>query len=59
MKEERTSEDKFVNYAPAMPRLSNDSSRLERLVRTLFRRRGGLRPVAQQTEDVVVDTTEK
>ena len=58
MKEERRSmsDEKFVNYAPAMP--NTDDGLFERAVRTLFRRRGGLRPVYRETEEVVVDTTE-
>lgn len=60
MEEERPSnaEDELVNYAPAMPKLSSVPSFLERFARKLFRRRGGIRPVVRENDDVVVDTSE-
>ncbi|WP_166377348.1 hypothetical protein [Halorubrum sp. BOL3-1] len=36
-------EDKFVNYMPGMPKLSNEPGRIERFLTRLFRRRGPLR----------------
>jgi len=40
--ERETQEVEFVNYMPAMPSLSDDSS-VRRAFRKLFRRRGGIR----------------
>lgn len=34
-----------VNYMPGMPRLPREPGRVGRFVRSLLRRRGGLRPV--------------
>lgn len=37
----------LINYMPGMPTLSSEPGRVERFIKTLFRRRGPLRPVAR------------
>lgn len=41
-------EVEIENYLPAMPPLSITPGRVERFVTSLFRRRGGLRPVTRR-----------
>lgn len=49
-------DDSYVNYLPGGPTPSNGSGRVERFLRTLFRRRGPLRPVASEDDGTVVRT---
>jgi len=46
-------DDAFVNYMPGMPTLSDEPSRVGRVVRKLLRRRGSLRPVIHEERRVV------
>lgn len=48
---ETESTDATVNYLPGMPRLTREPGRVGRFVRSLLRRRGGLRPVASNAGD--------
>lgn len=52
-----TPEDNLVNYMPGMPNLSAESSRVQRFLSKMFRRRGKLRPVFEETDETV--TTEE
>lgn len=40
-----------VNYMPGMPRLPREPGRIGRFVRSLLRRRGGLRPVVSNARN--------
>jgi hypothetical protein len=50
---DETSQETIVNYMPAMPRQSDQPSRVGRILRKVFRRRGALRPVTREEEPVV------
>jgi len=50
---DETSQDKLVNYMPGMPTLSEEPSRVGRIIRKLSRRRGALRPVSREEEPTV------
>lgn len=56
--EHRTDEaqDDLINYMPGMPTFSNDNGVVERFLKRLGSRRGGLRRVVEQRDETVVQT---
>lgn len=48
-----TPEDSLVNYMPGMPNVSGESSRVQRFLSKMLRRRGELRPVFKESDETV------
>jgi hypothetical protein len=55
MKQSRADEadETFVNYLPGGPTPGRGTGRVERFLRTLFRRRGPLRPAVREDDGTV------
>lgn len=43
-----STQDDFVNYLPGMPKLSDEPGTVERFLKTVFRRRGGLKVIVHR-----------
>lgn len=51
---EGTAQDELINYMPGMPTFSKDLGRIERFLKRIGSRRGGLRRVVESRDETVV-----